>query len=315
MPLPVSLPWLLLMLSTVASAQSFFESARRADGSWPVVDHGGRPEAELRVQALVVLMYVNDGSNSRSGPWREIVRPSVAWLQRTQDRQGRLGLRSDPDWLLDHAFATCALVEHARHAGWQARKNWSSALAAVAALRVQLGYQRHGIAAELALWTRWIAMALAAASRSVGNAREVVAPTLEAAACQLRTALALQRLQHPESVRDRAAAFLLAEVTGWQSMRLSVAPWPEDPVAEPLAAFYVLLARFRIGGHPWMPASRWARQQLVRKFGAGEPAHLRDTLAPTGAFGAENGRIGTTAAGILATTVYYRYCRFALLED
>ena len=315
MPLPSWLPTLLLLLSTSVSAQTFLQNEQRADGSWPIVEHGGRPDATLRVQALVLLLCVSDGSNSSSGPWQAVIGRAVSWLHRAQDRRGRLGLRPDPDWLLDHAFATCALVEHARQTERQGREIWSPALMAVGAMREQLRLQRHGITAELALWTRWTAMALAVAARTVGNAQDVVAPTLETASYQLRTALALQRVQHQESERDRAAAFLLAEVTGWQSMRLSLAPWPEDPVVEPLAAFYVLLARFRIGGSAWGPASRWAERQLVRKFGAGELAHLRHTLAPTGAFGAENGLLGTTAAGLLAVQVYYRHGRIALLED
>lgn len=304
---------MILAPARAGSAQMFVASAQRADGSWPIVEHGGRPDAELRVHALLLLALVSEGSTSRRGPQRTVVKAAVRHLYALQDGRGRLLLRGDPDWLLDHALGSCALVEHARLAEARQRESWTPVLAAVAALREGIGRQPRGIGAELALWARWTAMALHRAAGTVGNADGRMADTLQGAAWQLRNTVALLPVVSPESQRDRAAAFLAAELGGSAVARLSAWPWPEEPLAEPLAAFYALLACGLDGPRAFRVASARVRRQIDGQQ-VSTPLELHGSFDPVGAFGAANGRFGTTASAFLTLSVYYRSSQLAILD-
>ena len=316
--------FLALAVPVVGQRQSFLDRTQRADGSWPVEQYGGEPDAVLRTNALLLLAHLGDGSTSRSGPRREPVRNSVRWLRRQQDESGRLLLRADPDWPLDHAIGTFALCEELRLSRFHRGLGRDQVFAAVDALAASLAAARPGPSVEFVLWAELCVHSLRRAAREFPAAGDVirVVPGLHDAAERLAAALANVVPAAASTPREQAAALLREAHAG----RFAAAPdtlppeWPADLLADPLASFYAAAALFCRGGPAWKLATEELKQQVVkaqrRDRTAGPDGEvLYGTWDPKGTFGAQNGRLGSTAVGILLLEVYYRYVCIAVLGE
>ena len=89
-------------------------------------------------------------------------------------------------------------------------------------------------------------------------------------------------------------------------------PWPDDPLADPWAAFYATAAAFVTGGQQLRAHEQRIDADLVAKVvPRGERA---GELPPRGAFGDAHGRVGTTATATLTIAVRHHYVRLHLFE-
>ncbi len=302
-------------LAMRATAQGFLASCQDADGALLVAELGGQRDSELAVQGLLLLAYLGDGSTSRSGPRRQELKKVIQWCRLHQDEEGRFALRADPRWLLDHALVTYALCEEVRLSGRPQGTVASSALAAVDALVRQLGTTRPAPTTEVRLWSQLCAESLSAsvARTPVGSVsmRDLLALS---AVDSLRAALAALPQVEPKTSRERAAALLasaLAGRFGWPEGELPP-EFPEDLMVDPLLGFYLSAATYQRGGAGWqLLRTRMGVQVVKTQIGLHSSdqatADYHGTWAPNGLFGAEFGRLGTTAVGVLMLEIYYRY--------
>jgi hypothetical protein len=304
---------------------TFLQRTQEADGHWSAPRFGGKAEADLRVNALVMLALLADGSTSRNGPSRQQVRDCRSWLMKQQDSNGNLLLRADPDWLLDHAIACYALAEDLRLAKRAKAAGVEAVVKALGVLRTRLEIARPSPSAELRLWTTMCMQSLRASAkdRTDEEAAAAAVTALRGAAAELETTLSKLPAAEAVSPRDRAAALLQAELlrpvdeaakTTDRASEAAVEPvWPERPLDDPLLTFYVSLTRWLRSGADWKAVAPRLEREVVKVQRARGPEvegeQLGQTWDPQGEFGARNGRFGTHAGGLLLCTVYYRYCR------
>lgn len=304
---------------------TFLQRTQEADGHWSAPRFGGKAEADLRVNGLVMLALLADGSTSRNGPFRQQVRDCGSWLLKQQDDNGNLLLRADPDWLLDHAIACYALAEDLRLARRTKTYGVEGVAKVLGALRMRLEIARPSPSAELRLWTTMCMQSLRASAkdRTDEEAAAAAVTALRGLATELETTLSKLPAAEAVSPRDRAAALLQAELlrpvasdakTTDRAPEAAMEPaWPERPLDDPLLTFYVTLTRWLRGGADWKALGPRLEQQVIKAQRARGPEvageQLGQTWDPQGEFGARNGRFGTHAGGLLLCTLYYRYCR------
>lgn len=294
-----------------------------ADGHWG----GGEAGTDLRVTAWMLLAALADGSTLRSGPERENLKRGMRWLRRQQDGAGRFALRSDPEWLLDHAMATLAMAEAMQRS--RQRSLGPDLERAIAALRRGVANMRPVADAELRLWCELV----------VRTARRCEVRLLTAAMIEPPLPATMQRRWVPGGFDavDLGAATLSATLADLPAEVPSLAPcarrdaaqylrdvlagriadgedlpavWNADLMVEPLATWYVLLAQWHRGPVGWRRAALGIgaamRQPLPGVGGGGREG--------AGAFGREHGRFGSAAVTALCSTLYYRYCKLAIAE-
>lgn len=293
-----------------AATEPHLVRQQQEDGHWSAVAGGGEAEADLRVTALCLLAGLGDGSTLRMGPQRASLKKAVLWLRANQDRQGRYRLRGDPDWALDHAIATYAVVEAMRLSCY--RTLATDVRAATGALADQLVVARPAADQELRLWAEMIVASLRAIGQAQWAHNEAgTAVSMDLAADALAHALAALPPPPPATtLRQHAAQSLCDELAGRPS---SPPDWQAAPLQDPLASFYALVALFRAGGEPFAAATRQLQQTLLAtQQGAGE---RRGSWDPVGEFGARCGREGTTAVASLLLEVHFRYCRLLVVGD
>lgn len=306
---------------------------QQADGRWAAA----RADGDLRTTSLTLLALLGDGSTLRSGPYRTRVRDGVRWLRAQLDEQGRFALRTDPGWPLDHAIATYALAEAFRLSTYRTLRPQVEAAVATLVRHVATARPRPGV--ELRLWCALVEQSLRAAdaaehreaapepsaaegpepsaaeapepSAAEGPARPEM-PRLATSVDALRRVLDALPAPALATPREEAAQLLLATLHGGRTDVADVLPHLEQPLLDPLRAFYAAAAAFRTGGPDWKRASKHIETAVVRtQVRDGEH---RFTWAPTGEFGDTFGRRGTTAALMLTLQVYYRYCKLSLFD-
>ena len=74
-------------------------------------DGAGNPVHDVGVTGLALLAFLGDGSNMRSGPYRDVVRKAVRWLKDQQDDSGRFGTDASHDFIYNHMIASLAMCE------------------------------------------------------------------------------------------------------------------------------------------------------------------------------------------------------------
>lgn len=322
-PLAPLLLWLAFTVPAVAQHQPgdahadccglpWWAKQQAVDGHWSAVRGGGRAEADLRVSALMLLVGLGDGSTMRQGPIREPVRGAVRWLRAQLDARGRFALRADPDWPLDQAIATFALTEAMLTSRYLMLA--PDVRSAAVALRQQLETMRPVPDVELRLWGELVASSLLEGEKwllEVVSADEPAAQNL--GADDLARTLAQLPAVTAVTPRQRAAQFLRGARS--EADVVVAAPpiaWVEAPLQDPLASFYAFAGLYQRGGEPFNQASRRLTATLVStEVKEGE---ARGSWDPAGGFGAQNGRLGSTAVALLMLQIYYRYSRLGLFR-
>ncbi len=73
----------------------------------------GYPEHDVGVTALAVLAFLGMGNTSSTGPYQEIVKNGIAWLEAQQDPDsGLIGDSTSLEFLYDHSIASLAICEN-----------------------------------------------------------------------------------------------------------------------------------------------------------------------------------------------------------
>ncbi|MCA8976495.1 MAG: hypothetical protein KDC98_17375 [Planctomycetes bacterium] len=290
-----------LLLASATPGQHFLELALDDADHFSAEHYGGPADADVRVNALVLLAMLGDGSTLRKGPQRAPIKVATKWLRAQQDDRGRIGLRGDPDWLLDHAMATFALGESARLSGY--RLLTPNVLAAVKALRRQLAVYRPTPDIEVRLWSLLAGLA----------AQHIDDQTVQAEGLALQQQLDALPPTKIVGGRQRAAAALFAELSEPDETRLNALPacWPEDVAADPLQTFYAAALVFRRGGKAWTTAQKQLARITKTQLQGGK---WHGSWEPTGKLGDRTGRLGMTAINIMVLELYYRYCHLGLIE-
>jgi len=309
-------------------AAQYLAREQQSDGHWSAARGGGEADADLRVATWCLLGSIGDPSTPLGGFRSRQRRLALWWLNYQQDASGRFGLRADPDWLLDHAMATYAFAEAMR----TANDAWLAVLVrpAAAALQHEVAIARPAVDDEVRLWCELVVRSLRATELHRQIMQLVAAPpppgfsplprrgqvhddVPELGAAALARTLA--RLPPPRANAGprAAAARLLRETLAGRCGNADELPagWPDDPLVDPLATFYLASAAYLTGGKAWQLAGKRLQQVLKAQVRDGDTAQTWD---PVGEFGRRNGRLGTTAVAILLLQVYYRCSRLQLLQ-
>ncbi|MBK8974852.1 MAG: hypothetical protein IPM29_02915 [Planctomycetes bacterium] len=310
------------------SREAWVTRVQCADGRYPAAWAEPSTEAppaaagDLLATALTVLALLGDGTTTKAGLFQAELQRALGWLVAQCDDRGRLALRTDPDWLLDHAVATAALAEAARLCSDPALRQRLDA-----PLRVLAGHlQRAGrsVAPECLLWCRIAARSALRSAELRGDADDDdPAGALAAAVDRLAAAvLGVDADRDTGAADDDADARALAVRILLRSLapdrepgapvpelerlvaRLSEGAWPEL-TDDPLALWYATLAAYRQGAPAWRAFERGLDELVVRTQLRDGP--LRESWAPRGALGERTGRVGTTAVHVLILELYYRY--------
>jgi len=320
------LPLLVAMLacSSIASTQlpKPLQDLRAADGHYLARDDGEPSPADVRVNVWMLLQFVADGSTLRTGPFRTEVRQLVRWLDTRRDAEGRVGLRADPDWLLEQAMATYAFWELLFEA--HDAKTHERAIATLEALVRELERARPAPDLEVQLWCRFVQVAARALpmGRTTPASRPAdwvaLARSVERDEALERLTAAMGKLGEPKVPAADAPVRLRAAFALWQVLApepkplRELPPWPEDPIADPWCAFYATAAAFAGGGEPRRGNDRRVDAEIEAKVvqrgtRAGE-------VPPSGAFGDVHGRAGTTAVANLTRMIPLHCVRLHLFE-
>ncbi len=249
------------------------------------------------------LAILGDGSTLDTGPFANALSRGIDWLLKQQDPKGRLGLRTEPDWLLDHVMACYALAEAVRLSQSAAAARLEAPLCnAVTALIDAVSSTRPPVGIEPRLWCEMLADELHELEFEALALKFPVLRDLRAAELE-STSRALPALE-PRTRTECAAELLRQVISGRPTVAEAFRElWPEDPRTDPWTVFYVLAAAYRLGGRCWKHISNDHGHTLGRSQ---EPA-AGCTWPPAGSFGTEHGRIGTSAACMLSSEIYYRY--------
>ncbi len=318
-PMPAIRRWLpvatLLLTAARAPAQDFFARTQEEDGHWSAAAHGGVATADLRVTAMMMLALLGDGSTARGGPKKVLVKSGMLWLHRARDAQGRLALRADPDWVLDHAMATYVLVENLRLGEFTALAYLDPCIACSDTLSRELALRQPPPSVEVSLWSELVVRSLltTAVRLEANEDHAAKAPRVRQTAERLSLAVKKVRNEPSEVPREQAAAALLADLRG---EAVAAPAMPESLLDDPLRTFYVTALLFRRGGADWKAAQKLLEQRVVKTQIRDRRNEANDgSWDPVGAFGEQNGRLGTTAAAVLLLEIYYRYCRLGVFTD
>ena len=238
-----------------------FTKQRQADGSWAeIVVAKGAPPAEvnatkLRATATVILALLADGTTMRSGPEKIPLKAGVKWLRDQIDKSGRIALRTDPGWFVDHALGCFALSEAMRRSTyrilWPHIANTSGALAA--------HLERKGIlvSAELLFWSRATVDSMQRFAHPAEKVRQPVIDRLRAAVIKRHASL---RSATPSTDLEKAVelSFLVDSATGPEpsarlrnALETSLGRRSGLGTMDPLAAAIYSAAIYRYGGARW----------------------------------------------------------------
>lgn len=317
----------------VDAALKWLAAHQAPDGGWDARDaHGwcdGRPRADdvatgaaaarpaRRVGATsrALAAFLCAGFTHRSdGPFGPVVTRALRFLRAAQGADGFVGERDVASSLVDHAYATLALVEAHGMTGSESMRTLASA--ALLALRAgqasdgSFGSPEATAAAALAFESAWrVASAAWRQGRpsAFDGEAEWIPASLEAVlawaekgrAAGEPTAAALELLL---GVTLRGAVATDAAVVVERALPAQAAPMG---AADALAWDLGLLALRRVGGSSWQVGEKALRRVV--------DAWHRDTdyCVSKGAWDAADdlalGRVGSTAVGALACGVFHRY--------
>lgn len=306
MPASHPLVWLLAtaaMLCPAVAGQAWLVDVQESNGRWSAYRFGGERNADILVTGLMTLALLADGATPTPDRLRHPVWAASLWLLERQDAAGRIGLRADPDWFLDHAVAACALAESLAAEPRPALVE--PVRRAVAATHRHVAMVGPRLRPEELLWCRILVDAAAAAERQTGQLPGGLTPLGTTSLGEL-LATVVPRPVTTDRPREAAAAFAL---DSWNDRATGQAPapaWPDSPAADPLTCCYLGLGLYRRGeigriqdglrlqsaARPWL--------ELTRQGAADHPE-----CDP------RMGHAGTAAAGTLLRLLEYRCCRLA----
>lgn len=295
----------LALVATALPAQelAWLSERQGEDGRWHAADPPASSAADFRVTVWMCLAILGDGSTLDTGPFANALSRGIDWLLKQQDPKGRLGLRTEPDWLLDHVMACYALAEAVRLSQSAAALRLEAPLCnAIEALIDGVSRTNPPVGIEHRLRCEILADVLHELELETLALKIPVPRDLGAA--ELESALHALPPVEPRSRKERAAQLLRQVVSGQPTVPADFRElWPEDPRTDPWTTFYVIAAAYRLGGKFW----KYVSAVHGVTIGRSQEPDAGCTWPPVGDFGTEHGRIGTSAACMLSSEIYYRY--------
>ena len=316
-------------------ATRYLARVQESDGRWSAIGPGRGPgPGDAMTTALCLLAYLGNGHTHRFGTHKATVNRGLQWLKRLEPTSAPRETES-PAPLLDRALVVCALAEaYAVSRDFTLKRYAEKALEALLATRTpRSGWGLapgdapdafstvHGV---LALKTARVAGlelppgALVEAGeylaglagpdgmtgfRAPGQALSLSAgPAEEVWPLPLFGAGALLSRVFAGEARSSA---------GLRLLRDQLSTWlPQVRRPDPAYWWWGTYAMFQMGGDDW---TRWHKALLSALFTLQreEPPELSGSWDPAGVYGQLGGRAASTAAGMLALEVYYRYERAA----
>jgi len=311
------------------------------DPSADLCEGPGNAVHDVGVTGLALLAFLGDGSDLRSGPYRDVVKKAVRWLRDQQDESGLFGSSASHDFIYDHAIAALAMAEaYGLSKAKILRENAQAGLNYLEAHRnpyMVWRYQPRDMANDTSI-TGWCLMAyktgrdfdLQVNDRALDLCGvwldDVTDPiTGRCGYTERGTPSSRRRGDHgtrfpPEKGECLTAVGLLSRFFLGQDPattpimmqaadRLLAKPpvWEDGGSIDHYYWYYATYALYQMGGRHW---SQWGKQltRAVVEKRRTDGSH-RGSWDPAGAWGEDGGRVYSTAILVLTLEAYYRYAR------
>ncbi|MEM8884876.1 MAG: prenyltransferase/squalene oxidase repeat-containing protein [Planctomycetota bacterium] len=308
-------------------------------------DGPGQPLYDVGVSSLALLAFLGAGHTDRGGPkarYAKNVRTGLRYLMRVQDDEGCFGARSSKHFMYNHAIATLAMCE----AYWMTRnarykRPAQKALDFIARARNPYGawrYEPRGGENDLSV-TGWMVMAL----KSGKYAGLVIDPDAFEGARRFVDKMTDPEFGNagydsqggeaarPEGLQDRFPADKTASMTsvavltriflgedpsksaiirkGVDICLERLPQWRDDGSIDMYYWYYGTLAIFQVGGRAWREWNKAMIPAIVKQQHAEGSGSRTGSWDPVGPWGADGGRVYSTALMVMCLEVFYRYDR------
>lgn len=77
----------------------------------PDIANLGKAQYDEGLTGLALLAFLGDGHTTKNGRYRDVVKMGVKWLKSIQDDEGAFALTRGREWMYNHALATLAMSE------------------------------------------------------------------------------------------------------------------------------------------------------------------------------------------------------------
>ena len=312
------------------------------DPSHDVCDGAGNPVHDVGVTALALLAFLGDGSDLRSGPYRDNVKRAVRWLRDQQAESGLFGQNASHDFIYDHTIATLAMAEACGLSQSSIlRKYAQRGLNYLESHRnpyMVWGYQPQDNGNDSSV-TGWGLMAyktgrdfgLAVGDQGVKVCEvwfdQVTDPNTGHCGYRKRGELSSRRrgdhaVRYPANKGESmtavglASRFFLGQNPKDNPVMLAAADrllekppvWNDaDGSIDHYYWYYATYALYQMGGDHWKRWSKHLNKAVVKTRRL--DGSYRGSWDPAGVWGEDGGRVYSTAMLVLTLEAYYRYTR------
>lgn len=297
---------------------------------------------DIGLTGLALLAFLGDGSTMRSGPYQEVVKKAVLWLRDQQAENGLFGTDSNQHFIYDHAIAALAMCEAYGLSEYKLlRKYAQRGLDYLEQHRNPYGMWRYGFQSgdEDMSVTGWALLAYVSAkdfklnvSTKVFEQAAVYIDSLtdpatgrtgynerggrssrhagkhqtdfpaEKSECMTGVAILCRIFlgQDPKTnpIMEKGADLLMSKKPVWN---------PKDGSIDMYYWYYATYALYQIGGQRWNQWSQAMSDAILKQQKT--DGHEKGSWDPIGAWGADGGRVYSTAISVLTLEAYYRYAR------
>jgi hypothetical protein len=304
-------------------------------------DGPGSATVDVGLTGLALLAFLGDGSTLRTGPFKDVVRKAVRWLQDQQDMNtGLIGTASNQDMMYCHATAALALCEAYGLSEYQPlKKHAQAAIKYICEARnptMVWRYQPQDGDNDTSV-TGWMVLCLISAKEfgleidpealtySGVWLDQVTDPVSGRAGYTKRGELSSRRANMqtkfpPEKTESMTAVGLLCRVFLGQDPKSEVMQnaaktlLTRPPLWDLNAGtidmyywYYGSYALYQIGGKQWDTWNTKMTDAVLRPQRS--DGNAKGSWDPVDPWGEDGGRVYSTAMMVLCLEVYYRYGR------
>ena len=307
-------------------------------------DGPGDPLHDVGVTGLALLAFLGDGSTLKSGPYKDVIKNGVMWLRSQQDPDtGLIGTEASHHFIYDHVIATLALCEAYGLSKYRSLKPVAQkAINYLESHRNPYGcwrYQKQSGDNDMSV-TGWAILAYISAkefgldidkkaleyadsyidemtdaqgrtgysekggrsSRHKGQ-HEIDFPA-DRTECMTAVGLLCKYFLGHEPkkapIMDNMAKILMKSMPRWETD--SKGSWIDH-----YYWYYGTYAMYQYGGTNWDQWSKAVNKAVIEKQRT--DGNFKGSWDPVGAWGADGGRVYSTAILVLTLEAYYRYSR------
>jgi hypothetical protein len=303
----------------------------------------GNPVNDVGITGLALLAFLGDGNTLRIGPYRDVVRKGIKYIQEQQrESDGLLGMPSSQEYMYSHAIATLAVCEaYGLSENYRPLKAVAqNAINYIAQARNTYGvwrYQPRGGDSDTSI-TGWMVQALLSAKEFQLNVDEaafkaaltwfdsVTDPATGSSGYTQRG----EGSSRPAAVMDKFPNAKTESLTAVVLLcRWLMHEEPKDsptmaPAAETIMRkqpvwneadgsidmyywYYASYAMYQVGGKHWNDWSKKMTDAILKT--QKDKGNFKGSWDPVDPWGSEGGRVYSTAILVLCLEAYYRYGR------